>query len=505
MFSILNSSILILFCVFRLFSSLIPNNNIFIPFRTKNLRIDYENENYEYAEESHIPLNPSSFLNKWFYNGIYLNIQIGNPNQQLQTYLNFDNSYFSIEKCDKLKDNLEYSISKERFLSSRTLKINEIENDKNITVYKLCKDFFTFYDTSNYNSFIYINENYDGLNFLYNDNSNGKLCGNIGFNFNYNDNTNFIEQLKKKKIISKYIWTLDYHTLSQGVIVFGSEPHFYDSNSNFYSQYKTIYSNLGQNKNTWTIVFDRLNIEGKNIKLKYTSAELHIDHGLIIGTEEYKNFIEQNYFNELINENICFKETAKLMLKEFSIFYCDKIKFKGDFTSSSYNKLKPINRFNSLFLHHKEFEYIFKMGKEELFEEIEEKIYFLIIFDINDKNEIWKLGEPFISQHKFVFNQEQKLIGFYNPLLKKIPNSEYDLENINNKRDKSNFYNSYKINPLFNNMKNILLIIALILVIIYIIKKILAKRKKRANELFDNFEYLPNGNRKILNNSFDIN
>ena len=145
------------------------------------------------------------------------------------------------------------------------------------------------------------------------------------------------------------------------------------------------------------------------------------------------------------------------------------------------------------------------MGKEELFEEIEEKIYFLIIFDINDKNEIWKLGEPFISQHKFVFNQEQKLIGFYNPLLKKIPNSEYDLENINNKRDKSNFYNSYKINPLFNNMKNILLIIALILVIIYIIKKILAKRKKRANELFDNFEYLPNGNRKILNNSFDIN
>ena len=134
-------------------------------------------------------------------------------------------------------------------------------------------------------------------------------------------------------------------------------------------------------------------------------------------------------------------------------------------------------------------EYIFTIGKEELFEEIEDKIYFLIIFDNNIKNEIWKLGEPFISKYKFVFNQEQKSIGFYNPLLNTIPNSEYDLENINNNEiNKSNYikYKSFGFKSFLNNLQNIVLIL-------------------RANELFDNFEYLPNGNKKILDNSFDIN
>ena len=331
----------IIFYFFRIYNCLNQFNNIFIPFRTKNLRIDYENENYEYINNSRKSLNASSFLNKWFYNGIYFNIKIGNPTQQLQTFLNFDNSNLSIEKCGNNIDNLDYSLSKERLFSSKTLKINEIKNNEYISTYILCNDYFSFYDTSNYFSNLYINEKYNGLNFLYNNNDNKeKLCGNLGLNLNNNEDTNFIEQLKKKNIISKYIWTLDYQTLSQGVIVIGSEPHFYDSNSNFFSQYKTIYSNLNKNKNSWSILFDKINIEGTNIYLKNRNVELCIDHGLIIGTEEYKNIIEQSFFNELINENICFKKTEKLLSKDYIIFFCDKIKFKGDFSSYSYNKKK---------------------------------------------------------------------------------------------------------------------------------------------------------------------
>ena len=188
-----------------------------------------------------------------------------------------------------------------------------------------------------------------------------------------------------------YVWTLDYQTLSQGSIVIGSEPHFYDINNNYFSQYKTVYINLNNKNKAWSFNFDKINLDGTNIILKDTNVELLIDHGLIIGTEEYKNIIEQIYFNKLINEGICFKEITKLennkiSSNEYIIFYCDKIKFKGDFETFSSSNGKPFNKFNTILLYQKKFEYIFKMGKEVLFEDIDDKVFFLVIFEKNNIN-----------------------------------------------------------------------------------------------------------------------
>ena len=501
-----NCSIFIFILLSFIVNCLNSYHNIFIPFRTKSLRYDYENDNYEDVKDNYQNLNASSFLNKWFYNGIYFNIHMGTPTHQIKTFINFDNSYFSVEKCDIMRESPSPTITKDRFISSKTLKINEIDNQEKNSKYKLANDTFLFYDNQIYQSNLYIN---DGLNFLYDENNkdknDNKLCGNIGLNINYNENSNLIEQLKRKRIIAKNIWTLDYQTLSQGALVIGNEPHLYDNNKNYFSQYRTIYINLNNNKKSWSFNFNRINIDGANIDLKDTNVELLIDHGLIIGTEEYKNIIEEAYFNKLIKEEICFKETSrlensKLSSNEYIIFYCDKLKFKGDFSST---KDKSFNKFNNIFLYQKKFEYIFKMEKEELFEVIDDKVFFLIIFEKNNKNRIWKLGEPFISKYKFVFNQEQKTIGFYNPLLEKILNSDDD--NNNKEQNLNNTYmnnNNYKIQNIFNYLKNILIILVSIVLIIYIIRKIFFKRKLRANELVDNYEYLSNtnSNDKILNN-----
>ena len=503
-FLYLNYFLFILFCLLFKLNCLNSYHNIFIPFRTKSLRFDYENENYEDIEDNYQKLNASSFLNKWFYNGIFFNFHIGSPSHQIKTFINFDNSFFSIEKCDKMKESPSFTIAKDRFISSKTLKLKEIENKEKNYKY-LGNDHFLFYDTQNYQSTLYINEQYDGLNFLYDennkDNNNDKnLCGYIGLNIDLNENSNIIEQLKKKGIISKYVWTLDYQTLSQGSIVIGSEPHFYDINNNYFSQYKTVYINLNNKNKAWSFNFDKINLDGTNIILKDTNVELLIDHGLIIGTEEYKNIIEQIYFNKLINEGICFKEITKLennkiSSNEYIIFYCDKIKFKGDFETFSSSNGKPFNKFNTILLYQKKFEYIFKMGKEVLFEDIDDKIFFLIIFEKNNKNRIWKLGEPFISQYKFVFNHEQKTIGFYNYKLDKTLNSENDNNNNNKKLNDTYINNKDNIfQNIFNIIKNILIILVSIFVIIFIIKKILFKRKLRANELLDNYEYLSNKN-----------
>ena len=198
-------------------------------------------------------------------------------------------------------------------------------------------------------------------------------------------------------------------------------------------------------------------------------------------------------------------DNSKELLGKYIIFYCDKLKFNGDYNDYSSMKTKPFAQFNDIFVYQKGFEYIFKMRKEMLFEEIEDKLYFLIIFHNNYNNKVWKLGEPFLSEYKFVFNIEQKTIGFYNPLLEKIPNSKYDFDNIENSISNNKNINNKNISILtiFKNVKNIMLIIVSIFIIIYIIKKILMKRKLRANELLDNYEYLSNQNKTTLNNSFD--
>jgi len=116
------------------------------------------------------------------------------------------------------------------------------------------------------------------------------------------------------------------------------------------------------------------------------------------------------------------------------------------------------------------------------------------VFEKNNNNTIWKLGEPFISFYKFVFNPEQKTIGFYNPLLKKIPNSEFDFDNIekNNTSINNNDESNSVMKIILNYILYFLCIIAFVLIIIYIIKKLYMNRKKRANELKDDYDYLPN-------------
>ena len=504
---------LLLFILFNLFISFYcteSNKIIFLPFKTKNLRIGSEDpELEEYIKN----INASTFLNKWFYNGIYSNIQIGKPSEFISTFFNFDNSYYSIGKCDELKHISLYSTTKEKLINSNTLTRNE-KKDKD-KIYIIGNDYFIFYNSSNY-SIININKEYNGLDFIYEDDKisdDEKICGHIGLNFNYGENSNFIEQLKKKKIISKYIWTLDYNSLTKGNIIIGTEPHFYDTKYYHSYQYKTIYSKINNNKYSWAFNFDKIKLNESDIELKDTNVELLINYGLIIGTEEYKEKVDNLFFNKLIDEDICFKEVVKLNISEINneyfVYYCNKLKFKGIYNNFSLDKKLPINSFNDILLYQNGFEYIFKMDKNMLFENLNQRAYFLIIFEKNNKNKVWKLGEPFLSKYKYVFNQEQKTIGFYNPLLKENINSDIDNKNKDNEgKDKNN----NNISIIFIYLIIIMILIICILIIIYILKKIFEKKKVRANELVDNYEYIPNtkeGNNSEINNnsnnSFGIN
>ena len=107
---------------------------------------------------------------------------------------------------------------------------------------------------------------------------------------------------------------------------------------------------------------------------------------------------------------------------------------------------------------------------------------------IQQKNgfKIWTLGRIFMKKSEFYFDSHKKIIGYF--------------ETINIKKE-----NKLNIN-FFDKIKWYLFIVVGIAVGIFIGNKIREKKRKlRANELEDNYEYLENNIKENKTNNNDIN
>ena len=330
-----------------------------------------------------------------------------------------------------------------------------------------------------------------------------RMCVLIGLGspyINSNQNINFINELKINGIIKEYSWSFNFMTNSEGQLVIGSLPHEY-MNSKFYEEHQFIviksYS-INDYNFPWSILFNQIYFEnsrkekinvGKNIK-----AILLTNFGLIIGTSEYKKLISENFFNDLIQNHLCEIKTSTNLLNYFYHFRDLKNGIFEVFTCKKdiiYNKQYSNIIFPNLYLQQIDYNFTFSLSFQNLFIEIKNEFYFMIIFPKNPIHftiENWYLGLPFLRQYQFVYNYDSKTIGFYNPNI--IKNEIKDSRsNITNKEG-----NKININlDQYSARKIILemLIIIILLVIAYFVgKKINEHRKKRANELKDdNYEY----------------
>ena len=119
------------------------------------------------------------------------------------------------------------------------------------------------------------------------------------------------------------------------------------------------------------------------------------------------------------------------------------------------------------------------------------KYWVLLLYDERLDPDQWVLGNIFLRKYQFVFNLESKEIQFYNPSLKII------------KPDDALEKDTSKI------ILYICLIVALCIILaggIYLIKTRCfpsGKKKKRANELDDDFEYESHKNE--TNNNYEEN
>ena len=169
---------------------------------------------------------------------------------------------------------------------------------------------------------------------------------------------------------------------------------------------------------------------------------------MLYSTKNYKAMIDKEFFSEYVKNFKCkFKEVnIEKSIKGDYLYYCDK-----DINISKLKKLTFFNRnLNMTF----EFDY------NDLFELHHDKYYFLVL--MRKESDIWFLGKRFFKKYQLIFNQDNKVIGFYD-YKKVIPNNNI-------------FY--FKLTVL------IILILVVIYLIYYIMKnKYKKKKKNKAQEL----------------------
>ena len=410
--------------------------NIIIPFKLKEYPVN-KNETSE-----------KIFLNNFLYNLFTGILEIGTPSQIIEAQISGKN--YGIQ----LKEGICYSSQYyNKKYSSSLIEKNHCENTNIYSLYKeininetilfktnekktiKIKDFSLLYfkefsdkEKELVNKFGRKIQLYEDLYELFDSkytsleiNKDGKACLLIGMklssSYNCLPNSNFIQILKDNNIIKEANWAIKFNNDNKknefdGEFIIGSSlhenfPNEYNKeqlsisnvlNYKYYQdwelQFKTIYffkkeSEINQKLNDININDENIIIVDNNINI-----EFDIDTKIIFGTKNYYNNIYQNYFMKYKD-----KCNYEIMGEKYGIFICDK----------NFN----VNNFPTLYFYNHIYNYTFEMNFTNLFLDKNDKKYFLIVFD-DTKTNVWTFGTLFLKQYAFIFNTNEKTIGFYN-------------------------------------------------------------------------------------------
>ena len=522
----------------------IPNYLKF-PFNTKIKSFSKMKLNNSY--------NEANFLDDFLYNPILINMSIGIPQQRIKVILDQKEKSFIFERNQKvIKYNYEHHNNSNYtqilpYLKNNSISSNKI-NDINLNyenqnefndIYNL-EDAFYLYEYADIKN-ISIKNMTTFLPFLYQNNKGDDeiVYGKIGFDMNnYKDISfpRFSYSLKNKNIIRKNCYYIDFYSYFHGYLYLGNEPHFIEKRNDIYKEYQYIKMNSVLSKEgyvQWNLLFNKIMLKNKTNDYTYNlnekMSQLDFNLGLIVGTSEYQQFIENNFFNELIYKKICTKSLVEKSydndIKKYYIYKCNQTLMNVD--NFDRVKYKPYINYFEIFpdikLFHINFEHNFYISNFDLFRLIQGDYYFLIIFEAEKENNIWKFGQIFLHNHLLVFDYDDKVIGYYDRRIGPPKNNTDKNNSTDNKENKENENkekedNQIDDNQITNNKGNnfyIYLIIilsivfsAIIVVAFFLGMKVKESRRKRANELKDDdYDYITYNNsinpNNIINNKED--
>ena len=322
-----------------------------------------------------------------------------------------------------------------------------------------------------------------------------KICGYIGLQIEYNNldykEYNFIKILKQEKIIPTYTWSIQYFSENMNNMI---PDNIKKNNEGFFmvgieeKDYKDIY--LTEDIRTinakpryglldWGIIFNEIYFHkkenyGKSCYQGNIQIVFDLESKFIISNKYFFEHLEEVIFKPYIKQQICFINEELKHDGKF-IILCEK----------SFSK--NISSFPNLYFFHKELNYTFVLSNEELFASDGNYIYFLIIHKVY-YIDYWSLGTIFLKKYPFLFDYDKKTISFINI---------YNKTKANNIKENNIEVKESKFHSFVSFIKNISIVLGVIIGIL-IGKKIWDKnRKKRANELIDDYLYESCESKKI--------
>ena len=258
---------------------------------------------------------------------------------------------------------------------------------------------------------------------------------------------NFVEQLKKRDIISSEVFYFRFDDNEGGELILGEYPHEFDDN--YDSKYLIQSSSLEMGTSyNWFLHFTYLYIGENTIDMRKLSAELTPEKGMIVMNMQMEKVIYDTFFKDLIEQKKC----VRLKLKFYVNYVCqDNI---------------DINKFPNVTFRHIGMEYDFILEPKELFYHYYDRYFFLISF--RDSFYIL-IGKPFFKKFNMVFNQDSKQLAIY-----------------------SFYQESQKPKKSSLMIPTVLIIIFSILVVIFVFFLFRYKlKKKKLNEIEENYDYSP--------------
>ena len=449
-------------------------------------------------------------------------IEVGNPPQK--TELIYSSERYGILMIEDQNITMDNFFNKKLSTSiniTHEYDKNFFVSDRPVTL--IDSLFFPFYDSKTNKSskieikdypFIYLTktaswERYENKEFIKDVDGKAYMVygSKVHCNWRSEINENLPNILKHNNLIDDYNFIVEYNNKKQKdrnydfQIIIGKQLH---------QIYPDIYSkdNLANIKAlsysgeiNWIVEFDEVFYFPENFKF---NIDINKDDLNIIS---FDNNLNDNKTYSYIDRGQMSFEIDFILCPKFYYFSLDKLfskyedKCKVERAQKRYafyvcDKDFKTEHFPPIFFYHRELNYTFILKPDDIFKIIGDKKYYLLVYDLYRPNE-WYLGKIFLEKYSFNYNMESKEIGFYKK--GNIDNKEKDKDN--NKKDKDD---SKKI--LLINLFWIGVLIIVLVVFFFIGKKLLCKiRKKRANELDDNYEYTVNGENNEKKNENDYN
>ena len=375
------------------------------------------------------------------FTNIYTNFLIGNPKQIIQLDIKLENynSFISGSNINGHQYNEQKSIT-----YINTSEKFEDSSRENIEEGYISKESFTFNDYNN-KKIEYKNFPFALATTIFDEKELNILGLNL-YNSKISNIPNFLMSLREHKIIDERIFyfKINNNNINLGKLIIGNYPHDIETkefNKNYLLNMKPVFDVLDFK---WDIQFYYIKSNNKFIPAPF-NVKLRIELGVIISNSDYLHFINDYFFNKLIEKNKCNYSTIKK--KKYKYFICD-------------NDI-DLKTFPQLEFYDKENNFTFVLNSDDLFYKYKNKIYFLIVFTEKNIN-YWIFGRPFFKKYKLIFNVEKRLISYY-----------------------SNYGNNNK-SIFWINLILILLVIVILILVLYLIYYLKNKPKKLfAKELIE--------------------